>query len=167
MKNEIKTLPYQCGINFRANEASNVDFYCENIPNDVEVSIVDTTTNEETSLNNANVFHFMANQGNNSDKYVVKIEKKNVGIENEANQEAISLSLYPNPAKESTTLTIDNLNNNAQVFLNDVQGRVINTYNVSKEQHTLKINTNNLTSGVYYIRVITNNSAKTEKLIVR
>jgi hypothetical protein len=59
------------------------------------------------------------------------------------------------------------LNNNAQVFLNDVQGRVINTYNVSKEQHTLKINTNNLTSGVYYIRVITNNSAKTEKLIVR
>lgn len=167
MKNDIKTLPYQCGINFRANEASNVDFYCENIPNDVEVSIVDTTTNEETSLNNANVFHFMANQGNNSDKYVVKIGKKNVGMENEANQEAISLSLYPNPAKESTTLTIDNLNNNAQVFLNDVQGRVINTYNVSKEQHTLKINTNNLTSGVYYIRVITNNSAKTEKLIVR
>jgi hypothetical protein len=167
MKNEIKTLPYQCGINFRANEASNVDFYCENIPNDVEVSIVDTTTNEETSLNNANVFHFTANQGNNSDKYVVKIEKKNVGIENEANQEAISLSLYPNPAKESTTLTIDNLNDNAKVFLNDVQGRVINTYNVSKKQNTLKINTNNLTSGVYYIRVITNNSAKTEKLIVR
>jgi hypothetical protein len=34
-------------------------------------------------------------------------------------------------------------------------------------QKTLTISRNNLASGVYYIRVITNNTTRTEKLIIK
>jgi hypothetical protein len=75
--------------------------------------------------------------------------------------------MYPNPATSQTTLVLDGVNGNAQVLVNDVQGRVVNTYNVAKGQTTLKINTQSLASGVYYVRVISNNIAKTEKLIIK
>ena len=68
---------------------------------------------------------------------------------------------------KETTLTINNLSSTAKVVINDIQGRIINTYNLSKGQTSLNINTENMTSGVYYVRVITNNQTNTEKLIVK
>jgi hypothetical protein len=167
IKNSISSLPYQTGINFHADKASTVSFSCEDIPEDITVSIIDTTTNTETVLDNGGVFNFIANKGNNEGKYIIKLGKKNVGIEDTVSVANVTLSLYPNPATDNTTLTINNLNSTAKVVINDIQGRTINTYNLSKEQTSLNINTENMTSGVYYVRVITNNQTNTEKLIVK
>jgi hypothetical protein len=79
----------------------------------------------------------------------------------------MTLALYPNPATDHTILFIDNLSSNAKVVLSDIQGRSIKTYNINKGQKTLRVNTSNLASGIYYIRMITNNITKAEKLIVK
>ena len=133
----------------------------------VFISKVDLSNGTETALENGSTFNFVANQGENEGRFVVKFAKNNVGIDNNAEENNISLAMYPNPATTNTTLFVDGLTNNAQVSICDVQGRTINTYTMNKNQSTLKINTESLASGVYYIRVVTNNLTKTEKLVVK
>jgi hypothetical protein len=163
----FKTMPYYAPMNFHASKVSNTNLTVSNIPNNVSVSIVDLSNGQETALENGSTFNFVANEGENEGRFVVKFGKTNVSIENTAEENEISLAMYPNPATTSTTLFVDGLTNDAQVFVNDVQGRTINTYTINNNQSTLKINTSNLASGVYYIRVVSNNLTKTEKLIVK
>jgi hypothetical protein len=167
LKDEFKTLPYVAPINFHASKVSNTDLTVSNIPHEVKVSIVDLASGNETELTNSSAFSFVANQGENEGRFVVKFSKNNVGIDNNAEENNISLAMYPNPATSQTTLFVDGLTNNAQVNICDVQGRTINTYTINKNQATLKINTENLSSGIYYIRVVSNDLTKTEKLIVK
>jgi hypothetical protein len=103
----------------------------------------------------------------NEGRFVVKFAKNNVSIDNNAQENNVSLAMYPNPATTQTTLFVDGLTNDAQVNICDVQGRTINAYTINNNQSTLKISTSNLTSGVYYIRVVSNNLTKTEKLVVK
>jgi hypothetical protein len=167
LKDEFKTMPYVAPINFHASKVSNTDLTVSNIPNNVNVSIVDLSNGNETALTNGSAFHFTANEGENSGRFVVKFAKNNVGIDNNAQEDNVSLAMYPNPTTSQTTLFVDGLTNDAQVSICDVQGRTINTYTMNKNQSTLKINTESLASGVYYIRVVTNNLTKTEKLVVK
>lgn len=166
LKDEFKSMPYQTPINFHASKASNANFTVSNIPDGVSVSIVDLSNGSETALNNGNVFSFVANQGENNGRFVIKFAQSNVGL-NDVNGDNVSVSLYPNPATSQTTLTVSALASQAKVVVNDLQGRNIKTFNLSKGQTTLNINTEDLTSGVYYIRVITNDMTKTEKLVVK
>jgi hypothetical protein len=167
LKDEFKTLPYQVPINFHASKVSNTTLTTTNIPNDVTVSIVDLSNGQEVALENGSTFNFVANEGENEGRFVVKFGKNNVSIDNNARENNVSLSMYPNPATTSTTLIVEGLTNSAKVFVNDIQGRTLNTYTINKGQTHLKINTEKFTSGVYYIKVITNNLTKTEKLIVK
>ena len=77
----------------------------------------------------------------------------------------ISISLYPNPASGNSLLSIKGLNEDATVVVTDAQGRVISTSKLTMRQETLEIESKKLASGVYYIRIQTANSVRTEKLI--
>jgi hypothetical protein len=167
LKDEFKTLPYYAPMNFHASKESNTNLTVNNIPENVNVSIIDLSNGNETALENGSAFNFVANQGENEGRFVVKFGKSNVGLDNTAEENEISLAMYPNPATTQTTLFVDGLTNNAQVNICDIQGRIINTYTINNNQSTLKINTSNLASGVYYIRVVSNNLTKTEKLVVK
>jgi hypothetical protein len=167
MKNIYKTMPYITPINFHASKVSNTNLTVSNIPNNVKVSIIDLSNGNETALENGSTFNFVANQGENSERFVVKFGKNNVSIDNMAEENNISLAMYPNPATSQTTLMVDGLTNSAKVFVNDIQGRTINTYTINKGQSIIRINTEGLASGVYYVRVVSNNLIKTEKLIVK
>jgi hypothetical protein len=86
---------------------------------------------------------------------------------NDVNEGGYSVSLYPNPTEGDATLRVEGLTDNARVIMTDVQGRVISNQEMAAGQKTLTISRNNLASGVYYIRVITNNTTRTEKLIIK
>lgn len=167
LKNEFKTLPYLAPINFHASKTSNVELVANNIPNDIKVSIINLNDNSETELNNKSVFNFVANSGENEGRFVIKFAQNNVSINDEAQSNEIAMSLYPNPASDQTTLTISGINGNAKVLLTDILGQTINSYNIVKGQNSLTIKTNDLTSGIYYVRIINNSISKTEKLIVK
>jgi hypothetical protein len=169
LKDEFKTMPYYVPMNFHASKESNTNLTVSNIPNNVNISIIDLADGQETALENGSAFNFIANEGENEGRFVIRFNKSNVGIDNEVtnSKDDMTLALYPNPATDHTILFIDNLSSNAKVVLSDIQGRSIKTYNINKGQKTLRVNTSNLASGIYYIRMITNNITKAEKLIVK
>ena len=76
-----------------------------------------------------------------------------------------SVSLYPNPTSENATLVVKGLNEQATIIVTDQTGRVISSSTLALEQETMEVETSNLASGVYYIRIQTTNSVRTEKLI--
>ncbi|MFA7082098.1 MAG: T9SS type A sorting domain-containing protein [Bacteroidales bacterium] len=82
-----------------------------------------------------------------------------------------NLRLYPNPANSSTTLEY-NLRETSNVTLQvyDMNGRMVSSLDNGRQQagqHSLQMNVQNLKGGIYMVRIITNNSTNTAKLIVR
>ncbi|MBQ2398271.1 MAG: T9SS type A sorting domain-containing protein, partial [Bacteroidales bacterium] len=81
-----------------------------------------------------------------------------------ANQ--IAVILYPNPASDNATLDINGLNQDAKIVISDLQGRILSQDNINAGTTRYTINVSDMTSGVYYIRIITDNVVSTQKLIV-
>ena len=81
-----------------------------------------------------------------------------------ANQ--IAVQLYPNPASDNATLDINGLNQEAKIVISDLQGRILSQDNINAGTTRYTINVSDMTSGVYYIRIITDNVVSTQKLIV-
>ena len=86
-----------------------------------------------------------------------------VGIDDVA--ENTTVSLYPNTTDKNTTLNIKGLNERADIVVTNQQGQIISTTTLTKGNEDLEIETSNLSSGIYYIRIQTDNFVKTEKLI--
>ena len=76
-----------------------------------------------------------------------------------------TMTLYPNPASEKVTIALSRVESGAKVVVSDMQGRVILSDNMSSDTYELSVE--NLSSGVYYIRVIDGTSIHTQKLIVK
>ena len=78
-----------------------------------------------------------------------------------------SLSIYPNPAVSETFVTIENAGLN-EVAVYDMQGRLVNTINcIANAGEQVRISTEALTSGVYFVRVSNDNAVRTAKLVVK
>ena len=77
----------------------------------------------------------------------------------------LMISLYPNPTDNNATLRVKGLSEQATIIITDQQGRVVSSKVLAQGVETLEIETTNLASGVYYIRIQTANTIKTEKLI--
>jgi hypothetical protein len=78
-----------------------------------------------------------------------------------------TLSVYPNPAVNETFVTIENAGMNT-VSLYDMQGRLVNTMSVdamSSEQ--VRLSTEMLNSGVYFVTVSNESTVRTAKLVVK
>ena len=82
---------------------------------------------------------------------------------------SLDITLYPNPASNSTTISIKGVDGKAAISIVDAQGRVITSVEKSSSAGEIKhlFNLENLSKGVYYIRVEASNSIKTQKLIVQ
>ena len=168
LSNDFKTLPYICPINFYTlSSSAAVDFSASNVPENISVSIINLSDSTETDLTEGQVFSFTAEEGNNAGKYAIKFAQKNsVGLEDVANNE-VSMSLYPNPAKESTTLTINGLDKEATMTISDELGRVVELRTIAANQTNVTINTSEFASGVYYINVVNDKQTIIEKLIIK
>lgn len=111
--------------------------------------------------------YILATIGSDSTYYEIPVTMVGDNGINEVENNAVSLSIYPNPTKENATLSISGLNESATVVLCDMQGRTISSETIAAGTTNTTINTANLESGIYYVRVITANSTRTEKLIKR
>ena len=76
-----------------------------------------------------------------------------------------TMTLYPNPASEKVTIALSRVESGAKVVVSDMQGRVILSDNMTSDTYELSVE--NLSSGVYYIRVIDGTSIHTQKWIVK
>ncbi|MBO7277549.1 MAG: T9SS type A sorting domain-containing protein, partial [Bacteroidales bacterium] len=74
--------------------------------------------------------------------------------------------VYPNPANTQATLEINGLNQDAKVVISDLQGRILSQDSINAGTSRYTINLSDMASGVYYIRIVTDNVISTQKLIV-
>ncbi|MBP3253546.1 MAG: leucine-rich repeat domain-containing protein [Bacteroidales bacterium] len=155
--NVFKTLPYVCPIGFRAGKTSNVEFTIKNIPDGIDVAIVDLTTGEQTVMDN-NVFSFVAQQGNNSGRYVLKFYAGEVSlpsVENAADNICIRNENH------QLFITAENLQS---VDITDMKGQTVMQKTVSGNHASFALDN---ASGVYVVRVKTSEGQKSQKIVIK
>ena len=74
------------------------------------------------------------------------------------------LSIYPNPAQNTVTLTLPNTGNGIAEFYN-LQGQLVKT--ATNVNGDAVINTSQLVEGVYIVKVLINNEFYTSRLIIK
>ncbi len=130
-------------------------------------------------LNNADLpYTFMGNEYTDYGTYVVTVQDENgceqvynLTIQHNSGLNAVEsnvlVSVYPNPTIDNATLRVEGLTEDATVVVTDQTGRMISSERLALGQTEMTINSASLAEGVYYIRIITSNSTRTEKLIRR
>ncbi|MEO8666105.1 MAG: T9SS type A sorting domain-containing protein [Ignavibacteria bacterium] len=95
-----------------------------------------------------------------------------VGISSE-NEIATSYELsqnYPNPFNPSTKISYNLLNQtNVSISVFDAMGKLVSTINKGTQEpgsHSVVFNANNLSSGVYYYKLVTDNFTDTKKMLL-
>lgn len=77
----------------------------------------------------------------------------------------LSVSIFPNPTSETTTIEIVGLQSNAELILSDMQGKVLKQEIIASSIYHL--NVKDLASGVYYVKIITEDgNIRSSKLII-
>ena len=78
-----------------------------------------------------------------------------------------SLSIYPNPAVSETFVTLENDGLN-EVSVYDLQGRLVSSVTfVAKAGEQVRLSTEMLNAGVYFVRVSSDSATQTAKLVVK
>jgi hypothetical protein len=84
------------------------------------------------------------------------------GIEENSNNTFV---VYPNPANETINVTFSNLSDNGTVQLFTAEGKVIESKEISNSM-TATFDVVNLTSGVYYVVITSDNGRVSQKVII-
>ena len=91
-----------------------------------------------------------------------------VGITENALSDAVSI--YPNPATDVLTINVDNvIGDELNIELSNIAGQVVFTRSLSEFNGTAKedIDVNDLTEGVYFVKVYTNEATTTVRVVVQ
>ena len=106
---------------------------------------------------------FATTPSGTTDGNVIYFTTSQVGLLS-AESTSPSITIYPNPASRSVTISAGGVESGAKIVVSDMQGRIILSDDMTSETYELSVA--NMTSGVYYIRVIDGASIHTQKLIV-
>ena len=81
--------------------------------------------------------------------------------------QSMTLSVYPNPASNEAFVTIENAGL-TMVTVYDIQGRMVSNMSVEAEAgEQVRINTETMGNGVYFVRVSNDSTVRTAKLVVK
>lgn len=118
-----------------------------------------------TGFYNSSSINFGLNTLNNngsSDLFLAKLGNFPTNIEQETSN-IKHQTIYPNPA--SSGFTINSLPKNSSIHIFDISGKEILHYEVS-DSPQLFIDTQTLSAGIYFVKVLSNESSSTHKLSV-
>jgi hypothetical protein len=90
-------------------------------------------------------------------------------IEEKSKIDNSDVVLYPNPAADNLSIIINaKASNNGQVNVLDITGKILSSQDVNLEngKNVINQNTNDLSSGIYFVQVKCNESFVTKKLVV-
>lgn len=93
-----------------------------------------------------------------------------IGMEDEMLEGFDALTVYPNPAEDMINVEMVAMQNETITYrLIDMTGKVVSTEtkNVSSGTNVQRFNTSNLTSGMYFVNVVSGNQNQTVKFMVK
>lgn len=125
----------------------------------VKVYIEDTYQNTNTLISEFDRYNFNINEGNTKDRFILHLVKNTTDIVNIENK----VSIFPNPSNgEFTILSSNNKITNVEII--DITGKIITTEVFNNK--TCNLNITACTSGIYTLKIKTNNSVFYEKIII-
>lgn len=97
----------------------------------------------------------------------INVAQNNIGVE--TIEDAFNLSVYPNPAKDATTVSFDLTSGDASVQLVDAYGRVVMNEEVSNHTGTyaMTLSTADLAPGIYFVQINANGDVVSRRLVVK
>ena len=117
----------------------------------------DVTTGEEVALNEVMTFEFNATHGDIMQPYVMTLST--MGID----ETSAGFSIYPNPVQDK--LYIEAEAEIEEVVVYDVYGRVQNLRNSETQKLRNSIDVSNLNSGVYFVKIKTEEGNITKRFV--
>lgn len=153
--NVFKSLPYETDINFLSEQSNDAKLSVENIPEGVDIYIVNNADGSEFLLNEGE-FSFTADQGSNAEKYKIKFVSKKSALEDVV----------------SSNITVFNDNRQVSISGNSLQnvevintlGQVVYNKNVSGDNFNFKLNAQ---AGTYIVKVVSANGKASQKIIIK
>ncbi|MDD2288338.1 MAG: leucine-rich repeat protein [Bacteroidales bacterium] len=79
----------------------------------------------------------------------------------------ISTKLYPNPTNGKAKLEVEGLNSNADMFIYDIFGRLIQKHEIKQGNNLIDIDLSGFGKGVYSINILNSNINHNNKLILQ
>ena len=92
----------------------------------------------------------------------------NVGIDTQLSISNFQFSISPNPATNSTTVSVNGVNGKVRISVVDMNGRTVASETLECNDDCVKtMDIVNLAQGAYFVRITANNANMVKKLIVR
>ena len=76
-----------------------------------------------------------------------------------------NVKIYPNPAKSNITIELNKTIKGSEVSISDLQGRTLINEAITGEM--IKLNTNTLNNGVYFVKIKSNKQAFTKRIVIK
>lgn len=90
-----------------------------------------------------------------------------VGIDSALGDD-LNVQIYPNPATNETTISVEGITGKVEFVMVDINGRTIESESINCEGSLVKtINVTNLAKGTYFVHIYNDNFNTTRKLIVK
>ncbi|MDD2387925.1 MAG: T9SS type A sorting domain-containing protein, partial [Bacteroidales bacterium] len=83
-----------------------------------------------------------------------------------SSNETAEISIYPNPNNGMFNISFGNVNGEVYYQIYDTQGSIIVNKNIHTNGDTIEEVSLNLTSGVYFVRIITETQTLIQKLVI-
>lgn len=149
------------------------EYELEIIPRSLEsgysLLLKDTYTNDLITVDGNTIYPFTINEDPaswSSDRFILVADQ--LLSTNNTEDLAKAFVLYPNPATNNATVTIQNYNQNGAVSLTTLQGEVIEELIIDKSNINSSYNfdISKLNKGIYLVKFASKNYTQVEKLIV-
>jgi hypothetical protein len=114
-------------------------------------------------IHEASEYMFAATYGRSS--YKMDIGENVLGIHN--NPLVSGFSMYPNPASNLVTISLDDPSENSSITIYDQLGRIVLYKDIKNESDEVLLSIDDLNKGVYYVQVISDSMKFTKKLIIK
>lgn len=117
------------------------------------------------------VWELLCYHNNNTLEFIISGEtecfQNTVGINDNYGQEKYDFSIKPNPAKKGTDIYLETISKPARIDIFNYTGLLIKSFK-PKNKNNIRIETNTLESGLYFITIKTNkNRMKTKKVLIK
>jgi hypothetical protein len=151
------------GINANQGQLLTVSMPNNTLPDNVDVYFEDTIANTATLLNSNN-YQFTANSNlSGTGRFYLRFELATLTVpENVLN----ALAIYATTSPDEVVI-VGNILSETNVTLTDVQGREVLSQSLEINKNRQTIDVSNISSGVYIVKLQSDDQNRTQKIIVR
>ncbi len=150
-------------LGLKANQGEEITFSIDSmtLPDTYDVYLEDNLTNTFTLLNNENYSFVPQTNIDGTGRFFLRLGTDALSIDDVEGK-----NLYIS-AQDQTVYIRGLLFADSQVFIYDIQGRLVNKTNLKEGSNLNSIRTNNLSSGIYVVKLSNIMHEQTEKVILR